>query len=255
MDGDVPEIRIVDGQLVTPPGTEVAVAWLPQNGQVIAKLPPTRGNRRWLHESVQIRSPKLEGDRWTLPRNCLIRLVVGAVDRFGFMVVFRDMSKLTTCTKKCLNAEGPDCDCSCLGAHHGENSFGWFERVGDVMVADRGEFTRSAVVYGATSTAASAVIYNGELSGHLYTADRAGRKGWPTASRFMCSGCVSVRARVWDHCHTHGYVRAPLCNACNTRHWSGWHPDHGRPMVSSNLDSSYYRWCHGYGDRWEPCSI
>ncbi|WP_407942534.1 endonuclease domain-containing protein [Nocardia salmonicida] len=29
---------------------------------------------------------------------------------------------------------------------------------------------------------------------------------------------------MWDHCHAHGYVRAPLCEPCSTRHWSGGAP-------------------------------
>ncbi|WP_440103722.1 endonuclease domain-containing protein [Streptosporangium sp. H16] len=68
------------------------------------------------------------------------------------------------------------------------------------------------------------------------------------ASRFMCTGCMSARARVWDHCHTHEFVRAPLCNPCNTRHWSGWQPQHGRAPRSRNIDTSYYRWCPFYGE-------
>ena len=55
----------------------------------------------------------------------------------------------------------------------------------------------------------ASVVYNGELSGVRYRADLAGRKGWPLAARFMCAGCLGARARVWDHCHTHGFVRAP----------------------------------------------
>ena len=87
-----------------------------------------KGNRRWLQDSVRIRSPKLAGDRWHLPRNCLVRLVIAAVDRYGYVAVYRDMSKLTRCTNACLEATAS---------------------VGDAVVADRGETTRTLVVYGA----------------------------------------------------------------------------------------------------------
>lgn len=120
------------------------------------------------------------------------------------------------------------------------------------MVADLGEITRSVVIYGPKQDDADATVYGGELAGRRYRADRAGRHGWPRASRFMCTGCMSARARVWDHCHTHGFVRAPLCNTCNTRHWAGWQPQHGRAAPSRNLDTSYYRWCPHYGE--EQCS-
>ncbi|MEV7013398.1 inositol monophosphatase family protein [Streptosporangium sp. NPDC051022] len=39
-------------------------------------------------------------------------------------------------TRACLEAAGVECDCSCLGAHHGQDSDGWFDRTGDVVVAD-----------------------------------------------------------------------------------------------------------------------
>lgn len=53
--------------------------------------------------------------------------------------------------------------------------------------------------------------------------------------------------RVWDHCHTHGYVRAPLCNRCNTRNWRGWQPAFGRALPTRNLDTTYYQRCPEHG--------
>ncbi|TBO56682.1 hypothetical protein EYS09_26660 [Streptomyces kasugaensis] len=49
-------------------------------------------------------------------------------------------------------------------------------------------------------------------------------------------------------------MRAPLCNRCNTRHWSGWQPQQGRTTQSRNLDDSYYRWCPEHADGWRSCS-
>ncbi len=114
MQDDVPEVRIVNGRLVAPPG--VPMVWLPQDGQVIAKIPARKGSQRWLRQAVRIRSPYLDGDRWVLPRTCLTRLVTAAVDRYGRFVVFRDMSRLSRCTRACLEATGVDCDCSCLAS-------------------------------------------------------------------------------------------------------------------------------------------
>ncbi|GGX41909.1 hypothetical protein GCM10010341_74880 [Streptomyces noursei] len=230
------------------------MVWLPLDGQVVAKIPARKGNRRWLHETVRVRSPEFEGDRWLLPRSCLTRLVTAAIDRYGFVVLCRDMSRLSRCTRACLEATGAECQCSCLGVHHGQDSDGWFERVGDAMVADLGDYKRTAVGYGPRGSDAAAVLYDGELAGARYSVDRAGRRGWPAAAWFMCAGCLNVQASVWDHCHTHGFVRAPLCNPCNTRHWGGWHPQHGRTAPSSNLDDSYYRWCPEHTDVWRPCS-
>jgi len=250
---DVPEVRLAGGRVAADPA--VALVWLPLDGHVIARIPSLKGNRRWLHETVGIRSPELRGDRWHLPRNCLMRLVTAAVDRYGHAVLCRDVSRLSRCTRACQEATGPECQCSCMGAHHGQESGAWFEREGDVLVADLGEFRRSAIVYGARKDESAPGTYRGELSGRRYSADAAGRHGWPLAARFMCSACLTRRARVWDHCHVHGFVRAPLCNACNTRHWRGWQPQHGRAAPSLNLDTSYYGWCPRFSDGPRPrCS-
>lgn len=253
MQDRIPEVRIERGLVIT--SRRIPQVWLPRDGEVIAKIPPKQGNRRWLHKTVSIRSPRLEEDRWVLPRSCLARLVTAAVDRYGHVVVTRDMSRLSSCSQSCLDAVGLDCDCSCMGVSHGSRGSGnWFSAVGEAVVSDRGEFTRTAVVYGPQGSDLDAVVYQGELADCLYRADRAGREGWPAASRFMCAGCMSVRASVWDHCHTHGYVRAPLCARCNTRHWRGWTPEHGRAPVSSNLDPSYYHWCPDYDQQWNECT-
>ncbi|WP_406445904.1 endonuclease VII domain-containing protein [Streptomyces sp. NBC_00631] len=98
------------------------------------------------------------------------------------------------------------------------------------------------------------MVYAGELAGERYCVDRIGRQNWPTAAQFMCASCMTARATVWDHCHTHGFVRAPLCNRCNTRHWRGWRPQYGRAPHSRNLDDSYYRLCPRHTDTWRQCS-
>ncbi|GAA3525100.1 hypothetical protein GCM10022295_03800 [Streptomyces osmaniensis] len=49
---------------------------------------------------------------------------------------------------------------------------GWFERVGDAVVADHGEWTRIGVVYGARGSDANAVVYDDELTGERYCVDR-----------------------------------------------------------------------------------
>ncbi|MEU7473049.1 endonuclease domain-containing protein [Streptomyces sp. NPDC044984] len=64
--------------------------------------------------------------------------------------------------------------------------------------------------------------YNEELKGHLYSV--LSRK--PGISRkvaqWACAVCRTAPAAVLDHCHEHGYVRAPVCQSCNTQE----RPDH-----------------------------
>lgn len=64
--------------------------------------------------------------------------------------------------------------------------------------------------------------YHRELEGQLYSA--LSRK--PDISRrvagWVCAVCRTAPATVLDHCHEHGYVRAPVCQSCNTLE----RPDH-----------------------------
>ncbi|MFD7877780.1 endonuclease domain-containing protein [Streptomyces sp. NPDC059766] len=64
--------------------------------------------------------------------------------------------------------------------------------------------------------------YGGELEGRLYSV----LSRQPGTSRqvagWTCAVCRTAPAAVLDHCHEHGYVRAPLCQSCNTQE----RPDH-----------------------------
>ncbi|KAB1985928.1 endonuclease domain-containing protein [Streptomyces triticiradicis] len=64
--------------------------------------------------------------------------------------------------------------------------------------------------------------YGRELEGQLYSV--LSRK--PGTSRrvagWACAVCRAAPAAVLDHCHEHGYVRAPVCQSCNTQE----RPDH-----------------------------
>ncbi len=64
--------------------------------------------------------------------------------------------------------------------------------------------------------------YTAELEGQLYSV--LSRK--PGISRrlagWACAVCRIAPAAVLDHCHEHGYVRAPVCQSCNTLE----RPDH-----------------------------
>ncbi|MPY31597.1 recombinase [Streptomyces adustus] len=64
--------------------------------------------------------------------------------------------------------------------------------------------------------------YDAELEGRLYSV----LSRQPGTSRqvagWACAVCRTAPAAVLDHCHEHGYVRAPLCQSCNTQE----RPDH-----------------------------
>lgn len=64
--------------------------------------------------------------------------------------------------------------------------------------------------------------YTGELEGHLYSvlSRKPGISG--KVAGWTCAVCRTAPAAVLDHCHEHGYVRAPVCQSCNTLE----RPDH-----------------------------
>ncbi|MDX2565418.1 endonuclease domain-containing protein [Streptomyces sp. TX20-6-3] len=65
-------------------------------------------------------------------------------------------------------------------------------------------------------------LYNGELQGQLYSvlSRKPGISG--KVAGWRCAVCRTAPAAVLDHCHEHGYVRAPVCHSCNTQE----RPDH-----------------------------
>ncbi|MFJ6523552.1 endonuclease domain-containing protein [Streptomyces filamentosus] len=62
-------------------------------------------------------------------------------------------------------------------------------------------------------SAKAARPYKGHLRGRLYTKAFAKQS---RADAFLCAMCPEPRrALYWDHCHSHGLFRGPLCVTCN----------------------------------------
>ncbi|GGU18113.1 endonuclease domain-containing protein [Streptomyces violascens] len=87
--------------------------------------------------------------------------------------------------------------------------------------------------------------YNGELAGQAYSV--LSKK--PGTSRrvagWACAVCNTAPATVLDHCHEHGYVRAPVCQSCNTQE----RPDH---LYSNDIRVAgrYTRLFHTHAEDW-----
>ena len=58
--------------------------------------------------------------------------------------------------------------------------------------------------------------YKGELDGQVYSV-LSRKRASLEVSGWRCAVCQEAPACVIDHCHEHGYVRAPVCQRCNTR--------------------------------------
>ncbi|MFE5546119.1 endonuclease domain-containing protein [Streptomyces sp. NPDC056534] len=102
-------------------------------------------------------------------------------------------------------------------AEHAERQ--WLQGVrqpSEALTADGGQATSP------DCPTATLRAYSGELKGQLYTA--ASRKTGISGkvAEWICAVCRTAPAAVLDHCHEHGYVRAPVCHSCNTLE----RPDH-----------------------------
>ncbi|MEU1307773.1 endonuclease domain-containing protein [Streptomyces cinnamoneus] len=87
--------------------------------------------------------------------------------------------------------------------------------------------------------------YSGELEGQLYSV-LSRKPGFSRkVAQWMCAVCRTAPATVLDHCHEHGYARAPVCQSCNTQE----RPDH---LYSSDIRvaSRYTRLFHTGTDDW-----
>ena len=66
---------------------------------------------------------------WELPHSWLDDLVKKIVGARRALYLTQHIRSYETCSKQCQEAKGFDCECSCMGARHGENNLhsGWFE--------------------------------------------------------------------------------------------------------------------------------
>ncbi|CAM5505299.1 MULTISPECIES: endonuclease domain-containing protein [Streptomyces] len=94
-------------------------------------------------------------------------------------------------------------------------------------------------------SSASLRPYNKELEGQLYSV--LSRKSGTSrrVAGWACAVCHTAPAAVLDHCHEHGYVRAPVCQSCNTLE----RPDH---LYSNDIrvTNRYTRLFHTDTDDW-----
>ncbi|AUY53952.1 recombinase [Streptomyces sp. CB01881] len=88
--------------------------------------------------------------------------------------------------------------------------------------------------------------YNGELEGHVYSV-LSKKRASLEVSGWRCAVCREAPAFAVDHCHEHGYVRAPVCQSCNTRE---------RPNYLYSNDvyvtSRYASLFHTHAEDWLP---
>ena len=114
------------------------------------KLPYAIDNRAWIQNDRR-NAPQWVEPRnanpgyWELPKKWFNDFVNRALKRYGKVYIIQPYREQEICARACQDATGHECQCSCMGEHHGAGNDGsWFEvsdtfstRLGERQVACR----------------------------------------------------------------------------------------------------------------------
>jgi hypothetical protein len=102
----------------------------PTKGKVLIKLPYSKGNWSWLSHNGKKKPVWLEKFKcWEVPRSWFSPLVEQTLKKYGKLYIIQPYRIQEKCASACWNAEKHECQCSCMGAHHGAGTPDgrWFE--------------------------------------------------------------------------------------------------------------------------------
>lgn len=95
-----------------------------------ARLPYADDNRAWLQDGRR-QAPEWVGGGgryWEMPKAWFDDFVNRALQRYGKVYIVQPYREQEKCSAACQNAIGHECQCSCMGRHHGAgNDSSWFE--------------------------------------------------------------------------------------------------------------------------------
>jgi len=98
-------------------------------GPLKVRLPYASGNRALLR-GRRGRNPiwRPVERYWEVPTAWFTRLCRELMGQFGHVYVVQPHRKREVCAPACWNARGLECECSCMGDHHGEGQPGgrWY---------------------------------------------------------------------------------------------------------------------------------
>lgn len=97
--------------------------------KLYVRVPFADDNRRWLQDGKRLSPIWLkERKQWELPQTWFNDIVNRCLQRYGRIYVVQPFRVMEKCSPACRNAQGHECQCSCLGANHGSESHeGWFD--------------------------------------------------------------------------------------------------------------------------------
>lgn len=93
------------------------------------RMPYSESNRGWLRNDRRGRPVWVKKCRhWEIPKAWFNDFVERGLKRFGKVWIIQPYREAEICAAACLNAQGHECQCSCMGANHGMGNNGsWFE--------------------------------------------------------------------------------------------------------------------------------
>lgn len=96
---------------------------------LLLRLPYKDDNYEWLRNEKR-RKPKWISDKkyWEIPMAWFNDTVNRSLHRWGALYIIQPYRQQERCAPACWNAMGHECQCSCMGEHHGSQSSaaGWF---------------------------------------------------------------------------------------------------------------------------------
>lgn len=94
------------------------------------RLPYAEDNRQWLQNDRRTAPEWIGGSEayWELPKSWFNDFVNRSLLRYSKVYIIQPYREQEICARACQEAEGHECQCSCMGANHGMGNDGsWFE--------------------------------------------------------------------------------------------------------------------------------
>lgn len=109
--------------------------------QLKTRVPYAKNNRAWLKVGHRI-EPEWNREKkyWALPKSWFNDIVNKCIEQHGKVYVIQPYRKQEKCAPACMNANGHECNCSCMGENHGTGgpNKGWLV-ISDAFATQWGE--------------------------------------------------------------------------------------------------------------------
>jgi hypothetical protein len=105
------------------------------------RLPYRPDNRAWIRNGRRsIPKWNAKAHYWDVPKAWFNKLVAECLDTFGSVYIIQPYREQEKCAPACWNATGDECQCSCMGEHHGMNNpAGHWRIISDTFATRWGE--------------------------------------------------------------------------------------------------------------------